>query len=214
MNQPRQRLISDLARGLEPVRVRRVGVATALLSAAACLLVAAVVLGLLAPYRAGSLHQLVSAPRFLLETLLGVAALAALGAAGLALAVPAIGRPWRRAGPALALLAAWVGLHLYGLVEPALTPSMAGKRAGCDIEVVLVGLPLLAALLVHARRLWPLRGAWSGALLGLAAGAAPALLMQFACMYVPAHILLHHLLPAFVVGGVGLVAGYVLLRPR
>jgi hypothetical protein len=214
MNHPRRRLIDELVRDLRPVQVHRVDVAATVLVAATCLAVAGLVLGLLAPYRAGSLQQLFSAPRFLAETLLGIGALIALCAAGLTLAVPAPWRPWRAVGPALVLLAAWVGLHFYGLVEPALPPSMAGKRAACNVEVVLLGLPLLAALFVRARRLWPLRGAWSGALLGLAAGVAPALLMQFACMYLPAHILLHHLLPASAVGLVGLVAGRFLLRPR
>ena len=44
--------------------------------------------------------------------------------------------------------------------------------------------------------------------------AMPALLMQFACMYVPLHILLHHILPGMALAIVGGIAGLFLLRPR
>jgi hypothetical protein len=50
-------------------------------------------------------------------------------------------------------------------------------------------------------------------MIGLAAGATPALIMQFACMYVPVHIITHHLLPGLMLGVIGLIAGkYFLSR--
>ena len=51
-------------------------------------------------------------------------------------------------------------------------------------------------------------------LLGLASSAVPALLMQFACMYEPAHIFKYHLLPGLSVGAIGAIAGWFWLRPN
>lgn len=214
MNRPRHQLIEALAADLRPVRSSGRTSGRALAWLAATFAFAAIVLLVDAPFRAGSLHQLVDAPRFGLESLLGVAAIVALARAGFGLAVPGPQRPLARAAVPLLLLGSWIACYVYGLFDPALPFSMNGKRALCVFEAALLGLPPLALGLACARRLWALHGAWSGALLGLAAGAVPALLMQLACMYVPSHILLFHLLPGLTTGIVGALLGALLLRPR
>ena len=55
-------------------------------------------------------------------------------------------------------------------------------------------------------------GARAGALLGLAAGSLPALMMQIACMYSPEHILAFHIGPALAVAGAGAALGAWLMR--
>ncbi|MEQ8659553.1 MAG: NrsF family protein [Gammaproteobacteria bacterium] len=219
MNTPRdenghERLIASLVENLAPVR-RRVPV---LLPTLTWLVLASAFIGacyaVVQPFRPGVLTDLAGAPGFAFETLLGLLAAAALFAAALALAVPALGSPWRRLAPALALGAAWLALQLWSLVEPTLTPTMLGKRAGCVWEVLIVGLPPLGAGLVLARRRWPLHGAASGLVCGLAAGLLAAAVMQLACMYVPLHNLLFHALPGLALGVLGALIGGRLLRAR
>lgn len=214
MNDSRERLITRLAAGLEPVNRPGQSAALVLFSVVASAVFALALLLAGGPFRPGSVSELAESPRFLVESLVGVAAIVALAATGLRLAVPALGAPLVRAALPLALLAAWIGFYVYGLHAPALEPSMAGKRAHCFAETLLAGLPGLAVGLVLARRLWPLHGAWSGFLIGLAAGATPALAMQFACMYLPGHILTHHVLPGLAVGLAGTALGAALLRPK
>lgn len=214
MTLPRDRLITSLVDDLAPVR-RRAPVATptfAWLVLAAGFVTACYLL--VQPFRPGFLEQLLLAPRFALETALGIASAALLGAGGLALAVPALGSPWRRLAPALTALSAWVALNLYAFAEPALAVSMLGKRSGCIWEVLLAGTPPLVALLWLARRRWPLHGAVNGLALGLGAGALAATLMQLACLYEPTHNLLFHLLPGLALGGLGMAAGARFLRAR
>jgi hypothetical protein len=163
------------------------------------------------PLRPGVLDQLLTWPRFAGETLFG------LLAGGLAIWVAfAVGTPGRsqRRWMVLALgsLALWAGVYAYGLVSPALEPSMLGKRQLCFLEVLLYGFPTLAAGLLLARRLAAL-GRWSaGLVMGAAAGAMPGLLMQLACMYVPSHILSHHLGPVLGLALLGALAGPLVLR--
>ncbi len=214
MTLPRDRLITSLVDDLAPVR-RRAPVATptfAWLVLAAGFVTTCYLL--VQPFRPGFLGQLLVAPRFALETALGIASAALLCAGGLALAVPALGSPWRRLAPALTALSAWVALNLYAFAEPALTVSMLGKRSGCIWEVLLAGTPPLVVLLWLARRRWPLRGAVNGLALGLGAGALAATLMQLACLYEPAHNFLFHLLPGLALGGLGMAAGARFLRTR
>ena len=45
---------------------------------------------------------------------------------------------------------------------------------------------------------------------GLVAGLLPALYMQFACMYAPAHILMFHIGPGLAVAGLAALAGLAL----
>ncbi|MGR8918129.1 MAG: NrsF family protein [Gammaproteobacteria bacterium] len=214
MNNRRDALIRELGDDLTPVsRPGRVGALVALWLCVAFVLTAAA-LGLTGELRPGALGDLGRHPRFLLESVVGLLAVAALAGGGLGLAVPAPGAVVRRAAVPLALLAAWAGFYVLGLADPALPQSMAGKRAGCWYETALFGLPALGLGLLLARRLYPLHGAWTGTLIGLAAGAVPALMMQFACMYVPQHILMHHLLPGLLLGPVGALGGWLLLRQR
>ena len=110
------------------------------------------------------------------------------------------------------VLVVWVAAHAIALWSPALEPSMAGKRDGCSIEVLLLGAPAFALGLLAARRLAPLDRALTGALIGAAAAAAPALLMQFACMYLPAHALSHHLAPMLIPIVLGAALGPTALR--
>jgi hypothetical protein len=164
------------------------------------------------PLREGWSAQLASHPRFLAEMLLGWIAGATAITAAFQLAIPGTGRPARRLTPVLGLLALWVGAYALDLVAPALPPSTAGARPGCTLQVLVFGTPPMLLGLVLLRRLAPLSRAWTGALVGAAAGAIPALLMQVACMYVPLHILLNHLLPVAALAALGAGLGALLLR--
>ena len=214
MNPAREQLISALSADLRPIGKpagRGAIVALWLLGAA---LISSGILLFDGPFRPGFVRQLLSSPRFLVESLLGMATIASLGVAGLRLAIPDIRPLRRRVGWPLLLLAIWLALYAYGFHAPSLPPSMDGKRSQCLLESALVGVPALIWGLYLARRWWPVHGAWTGLLLGCAAGAMPALLMQLACMYTPAHIFLYHLLPGLALGAVGALAGALLLRGR
>ena len=103
----------------------------------------------------------------------------------------------------LVALFSWLLLYVLGLYEPALEPSMHGKREHCYFESFLYSVPpLLLAFFLMSRR-FALQQWRSGLLMGLAAGVMPALFMQFACMYDPLHILQLHILPAFICGLLG-----------
>jgi hypothetical protein len=163
------------------------------------------------PLRPGFLDQLLASPRFAGETLFGL--LAGWFAIWVAFAVGTPGRSQRRwTALALSGLAVWAGAYVYGLVRPALEPSVLGQRQLCFLEVLLYGLPALAAGLLLLRRLAPLERWSAGLVMGMAAGAMPALLMQLACMYLPSHILSHHLGPAVGLALLGALAGPIVLR--
>ena len=159
-------------------------------------------------FREGSLQQAIVHPQFLLESLTGLFAIIVLAVAAFHSSIPSNVSSKKRLSPPLLLLFIWLGFYVFGLWSPALEPSMLGKREFfCYVETILYGLPSLALGFYLVGRLWPLHGAWTGLLIGLAAGATPALIMQFACMYIPVHIITHHLIPGLVLGIVGLIAG-------
>jgi len=164
------------------------------------------------PMRPGFTGQLLASPRFAIETLLGFVAGGIAIRAAFAVGIPGWGAPRRRIAFALALLAFWTSAYFYGLVSPALEPSMLGKRPHCFVEVLIYGVPILVAGLLLLRRLAPL-GRWSaGFVAGAAAGAIPALLMQLACIYIPSHILIFHIAPAVALALLGSLVGRLLLR--
>jgi hypothetical protein len=65
--------------------------------------------------------------------------------------------------------------------------------------------------LIH-RNYHPLAPLRSAALIGLAGAMLPALFMQFACMYDPAHILHFHILPIPGVVVLGVIGAWVARR--
>lgn len=207
MSKSRQQLIAELAADAQPLKRpgqigRQVGV---WLLVSAVLVGVAIVFG--GPMRPQAAAQLAHSRQFFAESVLGIAAIVALAVAAFRSGIPAPRPMYRRALPALLILAAWIVLHVYGIFDPALTPSMSGKRAACWLEALLYGMPGLAFGCWWLRQGWPLQARWSGALLGLAAGAMPALTMQFACMYAPLHIIEFHLLPGLALGAVGALLG-------
>ena len=166
-----------------------------------------------APFRAGFAADLASHPRYALESLLGIAAIAAVTFAAFRSTIPGSGTTLATVWVPSVLVFGWIGFYGYGLVDPALAPSMAGKRPHCLFEVPMYGAPALVLGLVALKRYYPMTPARTGALIGLAAGAVPALLMQAACMYVVPHIFAFHLLPALVVAGAGALIGAIVLKP-
>ena len=93
-------------------------------------------------------------------------------------------------------VAGWAALLVWALVVPPFAPSMDGKRAACVLEVIAdAALPYALGLWWLRRRYAVLSPAATGAVLGLAAGAAPAILMQLACVYEGGHGLRFHLGP-------------------
>jgi hypothetical protein len=204
-------LIRQLADGLRPApRLRAPRHLALLWGAGAWLFVVAATLAV-QPLRPGFLDQLLASPRFAGETLFGL--LAGALAVWVAFAVGTPGRSQRRwIVLALGGLALWACAYVYGLMSPALQPSMLGKRQVCFLEVLLYGVPTLVVGLLLLRRLAPLERWSAGLLMGTAAGAMPGLLMQLACMYVPSHILSHHLGPVLGLALLGALAGPLVLR--
>jgi hypothetical protein len=110
------------------------------------------------------------------------------------------------------LLFVWIGFYVYGIVDPALAESMAGKRDHCYLETMLFAtLPLLVGLF-WAKKLWPINKIQTGLLFGLASGAIAAMVMQFACMYEPMHALLFHILPGLAMGVIGAFLAKVIIK--
>jgi hypothetical protein len=208
----RDELIRELSRDLRPApRLRDPLQLTLIWWVGAFLFVVLATLAV-EPMRLGFASQLLASPRFAGETLFGLAAGLIAIRIAFSLGIPGLRSPLRRIGLALGLLALWSSAYVYGLIDPALEPSMLGKRRLCFVEVWLHGVPILLAALLLLRRLAPLKRVRAGLVAGAAAGAIPALFMQLACMYIPSHILIFHIAPGALLLLVGAVAGRLLLR--
>ena len=205
-------LISNLSRDLAPVsspsNINRLAIAWFLLSA----IFVVAMTHLFGPIRPGAFSQLGTEPRFLLETMLGVAAILWTSLLAFRSAVPAaLSKQFAATG--MVLMALWLAQYVIGFVSPALEPSMLGKRDHCFSETLVYSLPVILTGLFLIRRLYPLRPLRTAMSIGLAAGMLPALYMQLACMYEPSHILGDHILPGLLM--VGAAAGIAAIwRPR
>jgi hypothetical protein len=207
------KLISNLSRNLAPVapptNINRLALAWFLLSA----IYVVAVTNLFGPIRPGAISQLGTEPRFLFESLLGVAAILWTSLLAFRSAVPAaLSKQFAVTG--MVLMALWLAQYVIGFVSPALEPSRLGKRSYCYFETLVYALPVILTGLLLIRRLYPLRPVRTAMSIGLAAGMMPALYMQLACMYEPAHILAFHILPGLlmVAVGAGIAAKWKLRR--
>jgi len=209
----RQELIDDLVNDLRAVRrPGKVG-RGALLCLLAATLWSVVIVLVTGPLRPGALRDLATHPLFIVETLLAALTIVALGVSVLRSAIPgerhmALRFLW------LLPAAAWMSVYVAELAYPPAWVSHFGARYKCNLQVVLFSLPAFALYLWSARRLFPLRPRTTGFLAGAAAAAIPGALMQFACVYVPEHILAFHLAPVAIVAVLGALAGPYLLRTR
>lgn len=213
MDKQRAQLIKNLSQDLEVIQHPGETFSVAILWLIVNFILAMLLTLATGPFRTGSLDQLQTHPQFFIESLVGVAAICLLAFVAFRTGLPT-GRSMLRISLApILLLLAWIIFYFIGFWEPALPASMAGKREiHCNLTTLLIGLPSLLFGLVIIRRLWPLHGAWSGLLMGFAAGATPALIMQFACMYSIEHIFQHHLLPGLLLGPIGMVMGKYMLK--
>jgi len=195
-------LIANLSRNLAPVppppNINKLAMLWFCLSA----FFVVVLIHLMGPVRPGAFLQLVEKPRFLLESLLGLAAILWVCQSAFRGAIPAA-LTSRFYAFGIMLMILWLAQYLTGLVSPALEPSMLGERDHCFLETVIYSLPLILSGLLLVRRLYPLRPIRTAMSLSLAAGMLPALYMQLACMYEPSHILTHHILPGLLMVPVG-----------
>lgn len=202
MNSSRDKLIQSLGSDLPAVK----SVGNVDLMAGAWLLASAVyvvaIIHVMGPIRPTAVAQLISEPRFLLETVCGVLAIAVTSLIAFRAAVPgALSQKLVRLGAILMVL--WLGNYVIGLVSPALEPSMHGKREACVWETLVYAFPPMLLGYLFIRRLYPLQPVKTAMSLSLAAGMLPALYMQIACMYVPEHILKFHILPGLMMPFIG-----------
>ena len=194
----RDELLDSLANGLAPVKPAPDLRLLACLWFGLSAVYVIAVTHLLGPIRPTAMGQLQSEPRFLIEMVVGGLAAVGLAASAFRIASPgALRGGFAIAVGVLAML--WVGGFILGLASPALEPSMDGKRGHCVFETFIYALPPLLALLYWQRRLYALSPARAALVAGLSAGILPALYMQVACMYDPAHILAFHIGPALAV---------------
>lgn len=210
----REQLIEDLAADLAPVKSPGKTGLRAFIWLVVATLYSTIVILATGPVREGSAQNLIDYPLFGLETLIASAAVVALTASTLRLAIPSDRHPLLRVAPALTLSVLWVAFYVVGLWEPIHPVSMLGKREHCVLQGLFFSFPSMALLLYYARGLMPLWPRATGALAGAAAGAIPAAWMQFACMYVPNHILTHHIGPIIALAGIGAIVGPFALRRR
>jgi hypothetical protein len=209
MNQPRDRLIKQLTADLPSVSVVRAGTATTALWLGFSTVLVALLTLAVQPFRPGFEEQLLEVPRFALETVIGVIAIALTGTAGLKSAIPGSNAPgltrW-----AVAATALWLSSYVAGLYIPTLESTMVGKRPHCALETLLYSAPALVVGIWIAGRRYVLNWPRTAVTIAVTAGGIPAFLMQLACMYGARHILLTHFAPVLLVATLGLFIGLIL----
>lgn len=198
----RNELIESLCTDLQPVRPTLRPDRLALLWLVSSAVFVVLVTALTGPLREGALVQLLTVPRFAVETLSGLVAIAMLGICAFRAAVP--GELNRRfVAASFALLALWLMQYVVGFWSPALAPSLAGERGPCWLETMVFALVPMVTAFVLTRRLYPLNPWHTTALFCLVSGLLPALYMQLACVYLIPHILQDHILPGLIVALLG-----------
>ena len=214
MNDFREALIRDLVADLRPVR--RPGRTAHLLAMwlPILLLCNVAAIAVTGPFRDGALRSLYTFPAFAAETVIAAMAVALVVHATLVSAIPRPRSPLRSLPWPALIFGAWLGFYIVGFWSPAHPVSALGYRDHCLLETQLFGLLNLGVMLWIARRLVPLWPRVTGALAGVAAAAIPAAIMQFACMYVPEHILIYHIGPIAVTAIVGALIGPAALVRR
>ncbi|MFT6388728.1 MAG: hypothetical protein ACJAUP_002111 [Cellvibrionaceae bacterium] len=110
---------------------------------------------------------------------------------------------------AFTFVAVWLAFYVVGFFEPALEPSMVGKRDHCYLEAFIYSLPPTVVACFYIVRRYPINKIQTGFLVGLAGGIIPALFMQFSCMYESEHIFTYHIVPAIFAGVIGVVVLYI-----
>jgi hypothetical protein len=207
----REKLIRSLAADLRPTRRpgRVFHWLVAWLSLAVVFSVAAI--ALTGPYRDGAFLSLFKYPGFAAETLFAAAATILFARASLMSSIPDRAGSLRLLTLPVAVLGIWLSFYIVGLWFPAHPVLYLGHRDHCFAQAQLIALVNLVALLWFARRLFALRPRLTGILAGATAAAVPAAIMQFACMYDPAHILSFHFGPVAVTAAIGSLLGPALL---
>lgn len=207
----KDQLVDHLAADLRPVHRFSAGAVLALWLGIAWAFVCLVTFAT-GDLRPGVIEQLRQSPRFLVECVLGLVVGIAVFRNAILLSLPGV-MSWKRAAiVTVGLLGVWVGVYVYGLANPALEPSMLGKRPHCFVETfAFSSVPLVLGYWLVSRRT-PIARGWTGALIGAAAASLPATIMQIACMYDPKHILQFHLAPVAIVGIAGAIAGWLAFR--
>jgi hypothetical protein len=200
--QNRENFIAELSQNLPPVkRLPNVNL-LAIVWFIVSVVYVIVVINFVGPIRPGALSQLISSPRFLLETLLGVAAIFWVSLQAFRDAVPGmLSHRFMSGGFILMLL--WLAQYVIGFISPALEPSILGKRNFCLYETMIYSLPPIYVAWYLVRRFYPLHPVRTAMSISLASGMMPALYMQLACMYEPSHILNFHIIPGLLMVFVG-----------
>jgi hypothetical protein len=214
MRQERQNLIDDLVGDLKPVESPGRIAKPVMLWLALATVYSVIIVFVTGPIREGSLQHLIELPLFAGESLLAVGSIVLATIATLRLALPGRNGPGQELMRVALMLAAWVAVYVVGLWYPVHPVSTLGARNACIWQVLVFSLPSLAVLLYVARRQYPLWPRTTGLLAGIAAAAIPAELMQFGCMYDPAHILTHHMSPILLAGIIGAILGPIALHRR
>ncbi|MGI1678698.1 MAG: DUF1109 domain-containing protein [Cellvibrionaceae bacterium] len=164
-----------------------------------------------APLRTSWAEQLATSPQFILEMGLGLAVVVLIALITFQKAVPALSR-FSILIAAVVVTFLWLATLSVEIYFPPFSPSMEGKRALCDLEVVAYSIPLMVLGFVILKKGFVLNWTAAGFGVGLASGFIPALLMQLACMYNPSHALQCHILPAVLVGGIGAIVGFFMSK--
>jgi len=217
MNQTRNDVINQLVEDLPTGNIRWVGTTQTIVWLILGTIMTVVLTIMAGPLRPGVGEQLVSEPRFLLETILGVVAITSAGVVAIKTAVPAGNHAKLVVFTVIAMIL-WLSNYVIGLYFPTMELGMLGKRAHCLWETILFALPTMAMGFWIVKRGYVLNWPLAGFAIGLVAGFIPGYLMQLACMYDARHILTAHIAPVFVVGILGALVGvsiqYWSNRPR
>ena len=167
---------------------------------------------MVAPVRPGALDQLVSAPRFAGEMMLGMAAIVMLTIALFCVGIPGHPHTRRALVSGLLLLVLWVTTLAVELFYPVLPASTVGERHHCYLEVMLWSQPMIILGAVCWQRLVVSHALLGGALLGLTSGFAVAVLMSLFCVAQPGHDLVFHMLPVLVTALAGAAINGLMAR--
>ena len=205
-------LISDLVLGLKPVKP----LSPFWERAGAWLLFAGVytfaITRATGSFRPGAHQQFLDSARFLLENVAGVLGILSISVFCFSQMIPGIISKNAVRISLLLPVVLFVTSLLYGLVDPALVPSMVGKRSSCMSEVFYFSILPFLTLLWIARKSYPVNTAWTSATIGIAASLPAAVVMQVACMYDPKHNLLFHIGPAIASSLIFGMLSYFVLR--